>query len=171
VLEKRCPRCDKIKLASEFVASKRKCGVGAYCKPCNAAVSKEWREKNREKYVKYCRKRYRENRQYYRDHAKRYYKTLKGHFTAYRSQAKIRDLVFGLSCEEFEKFLNQSCFYCGLMPEKGFSGIDRKDSSIGYTLENCISCCGVCNLAKQSLTIGQFLEHVERIYKYRIAND
>ena len=28
--------------------------------------------------------------------------------------------------------------------------IDRKDNSIGYLLENCVSCCFVCNRTKSN---------------------
>ena len=28
------------------------------------------------------------------------------------------------------------------------NGIDRKDNTIGYSFDNCVSCCGDCNYSK-----------------------
>ena len=58
--------------------------------------------------------------------------------------------------EEFEKFTHyQNCHYCSLplkwMPHyagKGGWQLDRKDNSLGYSVENCVVCCKHCNLAK-----------------------
>jgi len=38
-----------------------------------------------------------------------------------------------------------------------YNGVDRLDSSIGYTVSNCVASCGDANLAKQSLTYDEFI--------------
>lgn len=47
-----------------------------------------------------------------------------------------------------------------------YNGIDRKDSSIGYLLENCVSCCSKCNQIKMDMSETDFLSHVTKIYRY-----
>lgn len=43
------------------------------------------------------------------------------------------------------------------------NGIDRVDSSKGYTKENCIPCCRPCNVAKLDRTQEEFINHAYRI--------
>ena len=65
-----------------------------------------------------------------------------------------------LSYEEFLEFTSiKKCHYCGenlqwserinreVMSYTGYN-LDRKDSSLGYTKENCVACCGDCNRTK-----------------------
>jgi hypothetical protein len=47
-----------------------------------------------------------------------------------------------------------------------YNGIDRIDSSIGYVIENCISCCGRCNVAKMSESQQDFLSWIDRVYSH-----
>jgi hypothetical protein len=44
--------------------------------------------------------------------------------------------------------------------------LDRKDSSLGYTKENCLVCCAVCNRMKLAQGYEEFLTHVARIMKH-----
>lgn len=113
----------------------------------------------------------------------------------YRSSARHKGRAFKLSIKQFYELVTKPCHYCGLLPcrkipgrssawkEKGFStrarftskafnefmysGIDRVDSSIGYTPKNCVPCCTLCNIWKKALTKKQFLEHVRRIALYQ----
>lgn len=83
--------------------------------------------------------------------------------------------IFELTTEEFKTFIKGDCFYCGQSPSMKIrytetlrNGIDRKDNTIGYINNNCVSCCAECNFAKRELSIEQFLSLVERIYKHKI---
>ena len=87
---------------------------------------------------------------------------------------------------DFFKILSYSnCFYCGTKPimkvcdrkknkEKTkisetkimVNGIDRKDSSIGYTKHNSVSCCKHCNTAKNDMNIEDFKNWIKKIYEY-----
>jgi hypothetical protein len=44
-----------------------------------------------------------------------------------------------------------------------YNGIDRRENSIGYTLANCVSCCGPCNMMKKVLSYAEFIERCKRI--------
>ena len=97
----------------------------------------------------------------------------------YKDDAKRRDLVFALSSEKFRDLTKSTCVYCGVIPLqhtsalKGrgtpyvYNGIDRKDNTQGYTEENSVACCGVCNKAKRSMSVSQFMEWIERLVKFQ----
>ncbi len=44
-----------------------------------------------------------------------------------------------------------------------YSGIDRVDSSVGYSMNNCIPCCKVCNWSKTNQSVGEFLAWAQRV--------
>jgi len=78
----------------------------------------------------------------------------------YTQGARKRGVPFELSLAQVESLIEQPCHYCGAEPR---NGIDRKDSSLGYNLLNCLPCCTICNVMKMALTYKDFLEHVGRI--------
>ncbi len=85
-------------------------------------------------------------------------------FKEYKNSAKRRGVFFPLTIETFENIIKEPCHYCG----KHYSnGIDRKDNSQGYLLENCLSCCGYCNRAKYTRTYEEFMFWVERLIHYQ----
>lgn len=60
--------------------------------------------------------------------------------------------------------VSKTCYYCG---DKKLIGVDRIKSNEGYIKENCVPCCSMCNYFKRNYTIEQFLNHVNKIYKYQ----
>lgn len=64
--------------------------------------------------------------------------------------------IVNLSYVEFEKFTQiNECHYCGkkLIWRERYAGkggwqLDRKDSKLGYSVENCVPCCKRCNFGK-----------------------
>lgn len=102
-------------------------------------------------------------------------------YSKYKRSARKRGLIFELSDEQFEKLTKQNCYYCGKKPNKTmyeahfngdyvWNGIDRIDNSKGYILDNCVSCCEYCNRGKLTKTRNEFLEWIEAVYNYSIAN-
>lgn len=98
-------------------------------------------------------------------------------FGVYRRGAESRDLEFSISKLFCRKMFESDCFYCGIEPRKDktspnlsgqylWNGIDRIDSSKGYTEENCVPCCTQCNFSKRSLSIDSFKEWIQRIYSH-----
>ena len=90
----------------------------------------------------------------------------------YTSSAKRRNIHWNLSVEEFNNFIKMNCHYCGVSPnlevktrfhKMKVNGIDRKNSSIGYEVNNCVPCCEICNRAKNDLTYDEFLGYINRI--------
>jgi hypothetical protein len=41
--------------------------------------------------------------------------------------------------------------------------VDRLDSSCGYTLDNVVTCCTICNVAKSAMTVEEFKQWVLRV--------
>ena len=84
-----------------------------------------------------------------------------------------RDIDFKLSLEEYIALYTNKCYYCDTKPNRyhlsdgiGFKygSIDRKDSNKGYTVDNCVSSCIMCNLYKEPLSDEHFilmLKHVK----------
>ena len=85
---------------------------------------------------------------------------------SYIRGAKERGLVFELTLDQVEQLVQQPCFYCGKEPR---NGIDRRDSSVGYIIENCLPCCFTCNVMKMAMPQGQFIAHVKKIASYVAA--
>jgi hypothetical protein len=100
----------------------------------------------------------------------------------YRKNKKsdfIRDLPFELEKNDFREIVTKNCFYCGLVPSQIkynskskfiYNGIDRLDSSKGYTIDNSVPCCKKCNRNKWDYSYKDFLEWVERVYDHSIKN-
>ena len=79
---------------------------------------------------------------------------------SYNRGAKERKLSFELTVKEVERLILQNCTYCGAEPR---NGIDRKDSSLGYNVQNCVPCCTTCNVMKMAMNVDTFIQHVKRI--------
>ena len=102
------------------------------------------------------------------------------YYNNYRTGAISRNLEWKLSLEEFKDIVSKNCCYCGQKPIEKQSlirynktnspilvnGIDRIDSSKGYSKENCVPCCFSCNRMKSNLYYKDFLHHIRKIYRY-----
>lgn len=94
-----------------------------------------------------------------------------------RGSAKHRNIGWVLSLDEAKDLIVKSCYYCGIRPsQKGvsrrgingisfYNGIDRVNNLLGYSIDNVVSCCKRCNAAKSAMTIDEFRELINNIYK------
>lgn len=98
-------------------------------------------------------------------------------YVSYRRNAEYRKLDFSISKEVFISLTSSKCFYCGKYPsqhhkqgrsngEYVYNGIDRINNGIGYTEENCVPCCWVCNNAKKDMSIGDFYLWIKDVVSY-----
>jgi hypothetical protein len=93
-------------------------------------------------------------------------------YSKYLYRASKKDLDFALTKEQFTNFTANNCYYCDKESSKTHTnGIDRKDNSIGYIIENCASCCSQCNYMKGSLTEDDFIETCKRVSDYNLKNN
>jgi hypothetical protein len=95
-------------------------------------------------------------------------------FCATRQSARVRRLLFDLTLEKFKSLIQQPCTYCGAAPSNSsktttgiikWSGIDRVDSKAGYVAGNVVPCCKICNRAKGSMSVSQFLSYAKQLYQ------
>lgn len=96
-------------------------------------------------------------------------------YNTYKYQAKKRGYSFELTKEEFRNIITQPCIYCGsdkpsthksVQYEGGnfrYTGIDRHDNAKGYTVDNCVPCCGRCNAMKNNMSISEFKDRISAI--------
>ncbi len=101
-------------------------------------------------------------------------------YSIYKRGAESRKLIFNLSLEQVKELTSQNCFYCGSPPiEKSHmkrkyfdnnfksNGIDRKDNTVGYTPNNSVSCCKICNKAKCNMKYDEFINWLDAISNFR----
>lgn len=92
----------------------------------------------------------------------------------YLRNAREKNISFELSFEQFLYLVQQNCFYCNselsnLMKSLSnngdfkYNGIDRKDNTKGYTIDNCVSCCETCNKAKRDMSFEEFIRWGKRL--------
>lgn len=147
---KYCTGCKKDKSLDEYGKdSTRSDGLRFRCKKCHNARQKRVRERpeTKKREAVYQRKRA---------------QTKKGKYSQYKANAKSRAYSFNLTYEEFCTFWQQPCFYCD--GDIHTVGIDRIDNTLGYSLDNIVSCCGLCNQMKMDLPLDAFLQQIKRIY-------
>ena len=104
-------------------------------------------------------------------------------FKKYSLHAVERNLQFNLDKETFIQLISGSCAYCGVnysnemrppraykyVPSEPFkyNGIDRVDNSKGYELDNCVSCCDICNKAKRNLSKEEWVVWLKRLIEFQ----
>lgn len=107
----------------------------------------------------------------------------------YRQGAKKRGMAWELPAELCVRLFLSNCAYCGCPPSNrqgGFSacvgkrqnvrrsaffynGIDRVDSSLGYLEPNVVACCRLCNWAKRTMSVEEFLDWALRVASHQQA--
>jgi hypothetical protein len=87
-------------------------------------------------------------------------------YNQYKKRASSKQLEFELDENTFYEIASNNCYICGKSPSKTHNnGIDRFDSKIGYTLDNCRPCCGECNYMKNNYNYNNFMEKLKLIYQ------
>lgn len=110
-------------------------------------------------------------------------------FNNYVGGARRRNLDFKITFNEFQEICSKDCHYCESKPIKHnryiredgrlvskissftadrswiqWNGIDRKNNSVGYIVENCLPCCSFCNVMKGTLDYYDFIARCGTIY-------
>lgn len=109
---------------------------------------------------------------------------INGFYRQYKKSAESRKISFNLTLEEFKKLINKPCTYCGSNPTSDtyingnkfnktneliyVNGIDRIDSTKGYSVNNCVPCCTMCNKMKLDYSLENFKTQISKIYHYSI---
>lgn len=98
----------------------------------------------------------------------------------YKAAARRRNYSFDLTKEQYNDMITSKCHYCGCEPNMTYhyqsdyidysqfkyNGVDRVDNTIGYTTDNSVPCCKICNNAKSTLPMEDWLDWLKRIYQH-----
>lgn len=100
-------------------------------------------------------------------------------WNSYLKGAKKRELPWKLSRDYFDTLITQECHYCGspgTLKCKEYkngtkysiklNGVDRVDNGKGYTEDNCVPCCTICNHAKWKLSVEDFKKWAKDLAKH-----
>jgi hypothetical protein len=117
-------------------------------------------------------------------------------YSSYKYRAEnVIEVPFQLTMDEFRLLTSKNCYYCNVPPlqeAKGsprkrkknknrepriqkyngiylYNGIDRIDSSKGYTIDSVRTCCGICNKAKRDLKEEDFKLWILRLISYQLS--
>jgi len=130
---------------------------------------KEWRAKQLEERPEEYRRHNNEINRTWRtenaEHAARWYRThVNPRLDALKRAAVTRRIEWRLTDEEAKVMLTSPCVYCNHIDlEVRVNGIDRLDSSVCYTTENCRPCCKNCNYMKGTFDPRTFIAWATRI--------
>lgn len=99
---------------------------------------------------------------------RREYNTLDQKLKKHKSGAKRRNYEWKLTDKQANKLFLQNCHYCDKKSVENIdlSGIDRVDNNVGYIVENCVSCCSLCNYMKRDFDVEIFLKQCKNIAKH-----
>ena len=139
---------------------------------------KEWYEKNKEKKKENMKEYYEKNKEEIKEYSKEYYakrhEDLKQHAYDSITSGSIKDQhKWDLWCNEIKRcakknkypysddftgdiifgMLIKGCFYCGDIA----TTVDRVDSTLVHTVENCVGCCYGCNTSKGAADLSTFI--------------
>lgn len=114
----------------------------------------------------------------------------------YKAGAKNRgdSIPYELTTKEFRDLISQNCYWCGEEPRsynayyksdgsriKGVdvpeewakkqwilaNGIDRINNDLGYIFQNCVPCCGPCNVMKGDKSEKEFMDRIHKILVFQ----
>jgi len=142
---KACNKCKLLKEDTDFRSGRKVCRV---C--CNKEYS-EWCKRGGNILVN------RNNLRYYNKNKD----TVDYRYLRLKTGAKQRNKELNITLEQFKKLWELPCKYCG--DEVTTAGLDRVDSSRGYTMDNIVRCCEKCNRAKNNMSVKDFIIHCRKI--------
>lgn len=108
-------------------------------------------------------------------------------YRGYKGGAKKRKYSFELTVEQFKVLTKGTCHYCGQEPATirkphprnnrfvykptqltsyTYNGIDRMNNAVGYTVDNCVTCCSRCNYFKGVMSYAEFIATVRSIAQF-----
>jgi len=177
---KRCSRCNKVKPLEEF----HKCrdhadGHSYYCKACQAAYRKEYREEHREE-IAAQQKEYREEhrderaayyKEYYEEHRderaaydKEHEQTAKGREVRRKAGSTRRALKLGATVGDVNEAAiyerDKVCVYCGAAEGLTIDHVVALANGGAHAQDNLVVACGRCNSRKGTMNAEAFVRQL-----------
>lgn len=88
-------------------------------------------------------------------------------WSRYKKSAKQRGLEFGITKQDVEAAIAQSCTYCG--EDSILMTLDRVENTIGYVPDNVVPCCIRCNIMKADMPKDAWLQLAPQVRAVREA--
>lgn len=90
---------------------------------------------------------------------------MKKKVSSLKNSAKSRRIKLEINSEEYKALIELGCNYCGTdLINIGGSSLDRLNSDKGYTNNNVVPCCKKCNVAKNDMSIPDFIEWINKVH-------
>jgi hypothetical protein len=149
-----------------------------YVKEYHKEYHKEWYARNKQRLdnkntiwqknnkiaVKKIRERYNKNNsESVRKSQKKANRSANGKFRSLKWSARQRGYEVSITIDMWKKIIENPCIYCG---DTTNIGVDRRVNEIGYTENNSVPCCTMCNMMKKNYTLDDFLSKIKKIYNY-----
>lgn len=154
--QKLCRRCNQTKSLDCFGRDKsRPDGKNDRCKLCiNTHNQNFWKTASPELLKKRDRWRAKYNKsdlakQNRKRNSKKSHRSFSSQFHCSVSRAKRVGLVWDIPKETYRSLRSNPCHYCGGPLPETSTGLDRKDNAGGYTLDNVVPCCSICNYGRR----------------------
>ena len=97
-------------------------------------------------------------------------------FYIYKRNSRTQGRKWGLTLEQFRKLTSSPCHYTGRPPSSiynhwnttyTYNGIDRKDNTKGYTVNNSLPCCVDVNFAKGTMSYSDFIQLCKEVTQHK----
>lgn len=132
-----CIKCQEEKCIIDFSYSKNIGYYSSYCKSCDVIRKQEKKRSLSKEEMEIVLAK---GRQWHKDNRS------KSSLTKYKKFDSNKGLELDITEEFLYQELQKSCTYCGFPS----TGLDRKDNSLGHTIDNCVPCCWECNTARMN---------------------
>jgi hypothetical protein len=83
---------------------------------------------------------------------------------SYKLKCRKMAREWSLTADDVDALIFNDCHYCGRSPRNiargrclPHNGIDRVNNARGYHVDNVVTCCKACNLAKRTESVADFL--------------
>jgi len=83
----------------------------------------------------------------------------------YSSRMTTKNFQSNLTRKQITALIQEPCHYCGISTESG-GGIDRLDNTLGYTVENAVPCCEMCNEMKLDSKLDDWILQMKKIISH-----
>lgn len=111
---------------------------------------------------------------------------LKVQYSHLKRRNEAKGFTDTVSLDVFSLLVKSPCKYCGIEYSKEIedrlneskrkkrlsdhvlkcNGVDRVDNTKGYSIDNSVPCCKFCNIAKHTMSEGDFYAWVRRVYEF-----
>ncbi len=137
-------------------------------------AQREYYQRNKEQIKEYARYRYQiekelckgaceKYKEYHKNKRKSYNLKFDVRYRIYQQGAKKKGLTFELTLLEFIDLTQRPCYYCGFI--ELYNGLDRIDNSKGYSKDNVVPCCALCNITRGNRFTKREFELIGKVIK------